>query len=216
MIFVTNFVAYQKKIMSAKEAPVNTEKLFERVTQQSDYKAFEVLFHKYYEYLCNYALKFVPSPQIAEEVVSDVFYKVWKNRERIEIKTSFESYVFKAVKNQSLDFLKSKANAIAYKTESMPVIYDGVTDSPEDQMVIKELDSKIEAAIESLPPQCKMIFKSSRLQGLKYTEIAEKLNISVKTVETQMGRALKHLRQALRSELPSVMALLLLICKAVR
>jgi RNA polymerase sigma-70 factor (ECF subfamily) len=148
----------------------------------------------------------VPSPQIAEEVVSDVFYKVWKNRERIEIKTSFESYVFKAVKNQSLDFLKSKANAIAYKTESMPVIYDGVTESPEEQMVIKELDARIEAAIESLPPQCKTIFKSSRFQGLKYNEIAEKLNISVKTVETQMGRALKHLRHVLRSEMPKAMS----------
>lgn len=176
------------------------EQLFEKVVQADDYKAFELIFNKYYNFLCNYALKFVSSPDVAEEVVSDVFFKVWKNRKKILIKTSFESYLFRAVKNQSLDFLKSKANQNLSLDDISPVYERKLDQTPEDVLVFHELENRIETAIESLPPKCKRIFKSSRFQGLKYAEIAEKFGISVKTVETQMGRALSHLRNAVRKE----------------
>jgi RNA polymerase sigma-70 factor (ECF subfamily) len=176
------------------------EQLFEQVVSTDDYKAFEFIFNKYYNFLCNYALKFVVSPDVAEEVVSDVFYKVWKNRKKIVIKTSFESYLFRAVKNQSLDFLKSKANQNLSLDDVSPVYERKADMTPEDTLMFQELEGGIEDAIESLPPKCKRIFKSSRFQGLKYAEIADKYGISVKTVETQMGRALSHLRNAVRRE----------------
>ena len=172
------------------------EQLFSSVTSSDDYQSFEIIFNKYYNFLCNYALKFVSSPDVAEEVVSDVFFKVWKNRKKIVIKTSFESYLFRAVKNQSLDFLKSKANQNLSLEDVLPVYEKSSGLTPEDILSYKELENKLEESIESLPPKCQRIFKSSRFEGLKYAEIAIKYGISVKTVETQMGRALSHLRKA--------------------
>ncbi|MGD1843488.1 MAG: RNA polymerase sigma-70 factor [Thermonemataceae bacterium] len=180
--------------VATKEKSVKDNELFERIIKYDDERAFQYLFETYYESLCRYALYFVSAPMVAEEVVSDVFLKIWNNRKKIKITFSFNAYVFRAVHNQSLDYLRSKSARQAYNLEEINYSHELPTESPEEQLLFDELHTKIEAAIESLAPQARLIFRMSRDQGLKYREIAAQLQLSIKTVETQMGRALKQLR----------------------
>lgn len=184
--------------MNLKTAPV--EEWFEGLVRRNDFQAFEKLFHHFYKPLFRYALKYVGSPMVAEEVVSDVFFKIWKNRERITIQDSLQAYLFKSVRNQSLDYLKSQAH-LRNNHEEIPLHLENGYANPEEEIIAEELNQQIENAIETLPPQCRVIFRLSRDNGLKYKEIAEKMNLSVKTVETQMGRALKQLRVILKESI---------------
>ncbi|PWJ60007.1 RNA polymerase sigma-70 factor (ECF subfamily) [Dyadobacter jejuensis] len=174
------------------------ESLFGRVVKKGDYYAFRELFTNHYRYLCNYAMRVVETREIAEEVVADVFVKLWKNREQIEVHTSFQAYIYRAVRNQALDYLKLKMHR-QYEKESLDSIQWSMSHadhfSPMDELAFNETYNHIERCIQALPCQCQVIFRLSREEGLRYKDIAEKLNISVKTVETQMSRALKVLRE---------------------
>lgn len=174
---------------------INIDQLFRKVIHENSYKDFETIYKHYYEFLCHYAWKFVNEKELAEEVVSEVFYKLWKNKNKINVKTSFRSYIFIAVRNQAFDYLR-KVKKINY-IEDTEAIRSGMTDrhSPLEEVIFNEIYINLEKAIENLPHQCRMIFRMSRDEGLRYREIAEQLNISIKTVETQMGRALKKLRK---------------------
>ena len=177
---------------------INIDQLFRKVIHENSYKDFETIYKHYYEFLCHYAWKFVNEKELAEEVVSEVFYKLWKNKEKINVKTSFRSYIFIAVRNQAFDYLR-KVKKINY-IEDTEALKSGMTDrhSPLEEVIFKEIYINLEKAIENLPHQCRMIFRMSRDEGLRYREIAEQLDISIKTVETQMGRALKKLRKVVR------------------
>lgn len=175
----------------------SVEDWFARLVKHDDYQAFESIFHHFYKTLCRYALKYVHSPEIAEEVVSDVFFKVWKNRAQISIHTSLQAYLYMSVRNQALDYLKSRTH-LKTKFEELPLHLENGYAAPDEELIAEELDQRIEKAIDTLPPQCQAIFRLSRDKGLKYKEIAEQLNLSIKTVETQMGRALKQLRLLLQ------------------
>lgn len=174
------------------------ENLFGRVVQNGDYFAFRELFTNHYGPLCNYAMRVVATKEIAEEVVADVFVKLWKNREHIEVHTSFQAYIYRAVRNQALDYLKLRVHR-QYEKESLESIQWNMNYadhfSPMDELAFNETFTHIESWIKALPRQCQLIFRMSREDGLRYKDIAEKLNISVKTVETQMSRALKVLRE---------------------
>ena len=174
---------------------INIDQLFRKVIHENSYKDFETIYKHYYEFLCHYAWKFVNEKELAEEVVSEVFYKLWKNKNKINVKTSFRSYIFIAVRNQAFDYLR-KVKKINY-IEDTEALRSGMTDrhSPLEEVIFNEIYINLEKAIENLPHQCRMIFRMSRDEGLRYREIAEQLNISIKTVETQMGRALKKLRK---------------------
>lgn len=155
--------------------------------------AFEQLFHRYYHLLCCRVYNLVHCEQSAEEVVSDVFIKIWKNRTRLSINTKLKYYLNTAVRNQAIDYLRKQNRERSFKTE-IDRDYESNYASPHERVVGEELGEKVEAAIESLPPQGKYIFKLSRDKGMKYREIADMLNISIKTVETHMRRSLIHLR----------------------
>ncbi len=178
--------------------PSQMEVLFKKVVQDGDYIAYRELFTRYYYSLCTYAMRVVAGREVAEEVVADVFVKLWKNREHIEVHTSFEAYIYRAVRNQSLDYLKLKLHRV-YERETLesiqwnPAYADHY--SPMDELVFNEFYDRVENHISNLPRQCQIIFRLSREEGLRYREIAEQLKISIKTVETQMGRALKVLRE---------------------
>jgi RNA polymerase sigma-70 factor (ECF subfamily) len=163
------------------------ENLFGKVVANGDYYAFRELFTHHYRALCNYAMRVVVTREIAEEVVSDVFVKLWKNREQIEVHTSFQAYIYRAVRNQALDYLKLRVHR-QYERESLDSVQWNLSHadhfSPAEEM-----------SINDLPRQCQIIFRLSREEGLRYRDIAERLEISVKTVETQMSRALKVLRE---------------------
>jgi RNA polymerase sigma-70 factor (ECF subfamily) len=174
------------------------EVLFGKVVREGDYTAFRELFTRHYRSLCTYAMRVVVVREIAEEVVSDVFVKLWKNREQIEVHTSFEAYMYRAVRNQALDYLKLRSYRCRER-DSLDSVQWSMAHAdhhtPMEEVVFNEFYDRVEGCISDLPRQCQVIFRLSREEGLRYREIAERLQISVKTVETQMGRALKVLRE---------------------
>ncbi len=167
-----------------------------RVLQQDDYQAFQKLFNKMYSPLCQFCLKFVHIKEVAEEVVSDVFYHIWKNRAQLQV-SSPKAYLFTAVRNRAFDYLRKVKNTTWCNLEEATAKEAESSDS-QQLMIQQEFTGHVEQSIAKLPRQCRLIFELSRDQGLKYREIAVHLNISIKTVETQMGRALKHLRGSLQ------------------
>jgi RNA polymerase sigma-70 factor (family 1) len=171
------------------------ETLFFKVTRDDDYTAFETLFRKMYAPLCHFCYKFVNTYEVAEELVSDVFYTIWKNRKELTV-SSPGAYLFTAVRNRSYDHLRKVKKSILCDLENASHVPSEVSDS-QLQMIESELTQQIDSSIARLPKQCRHIFELSRDYGMKYKDIAATLNISIKTVETQMGRALKHLRKAL-------------------
>ncbi|SHI95394.1 RNA polymerase sigma-70 factor, ECF subfamily [Tangfeifania diversioriginum] len=169
--------------------------LFEKI-KQDDKKAFETLFHRHYGILCHYATHLIKNEAEAEEIAQELFVRLWEKREKIQIDTSLKNYLFRAVKNQCLNYIQHNqiknqyAQKVIHETEAVK------TDESNYPKI--GLLHKIEESINSLPEKRQEIFRLSRQQGLKYREIAEKLNISVKTVETQMGLSIKTLREKLK------------------
>lgn len=157
---------------------------------------FESLFRENYSNLCSYANKFICDVDASEEVVQEVFFKLWNNRESIEISSSIQSYLFRAVRNSSLNLIKHINIREEYKAHKEREIAHEEA-SYEDGIVATELENKIRESINQIPPERRKIFIMSRYDGLKYKEIAEKLSISVKTVENQMGKAIKYMRDNL-------------------
>lgn len=161
------------------------------INNQNDY---ELLFRQYYKGLCRYALNWLNDIAEAEEIVQNVFVKLWEKRQNIIMDISVKSYLYKAVYNASLNELKHQ------KVKSQFAIMQQQNEQvqqPLEQSSAKELQQKIEKAIQRLPEQCRLVFKMSRYEELKYREIASVLNISIKTVENQMGKALKLMRENL-------------------
>lgn len=167
--------------------------LFEKI-QKGDIAAFETVFHRYYGFLCLYASRILNDREAAEEIVQDFFVRMWEKKENLSIETSLKSYLFRSVKNQCLNIIQHEKikSKYAEKVRSENIVDD------EDPYVETELARKIEESINSLPEKRREIFRLSREEGLKNREIAEKLNISVKTVETQITLAIRSLREQLK------------------
>lgn len=163
---------------------------------------FEILFNTHYSNLCAYANNFLKDVDAAEEVVQEILFKLWTNRDSITITTSIQSYLFRSVRNASLNLLKHINVREDYKVQHEYEMQNTI--STEDEMIVSELEQKIRSAIDRLPIERKKIFIMSRYDGLKYSEIAEKLNLSVSTIENQMVKALKLLREELIDYLPWV------------
>ncbi|MCD7936068.1 MAG: RNA polymerase sigma-70 factor [Tannerellaceae bacterium] len=163
----------------------------------------EQLFRKYYKGMCLYATHFVQDKSIAENIVQDVFFEVWQHRERVEFEGSVKYYLFRSVYNKSLNYLQSHAYIKQTSLEEIPEKIEGTYEADflpeqEHRLMMEELEAQIEAIIESLPQQCRVIFRMSRVEQLKNREIAEKLNLSVKSVEKHISKALTILRTHLK------------------
>lgn len=175
------------------------EYLFITRMKGGDFGAFEYLFSRYYQPLCNYAVRFVSDIYIAEDVVQDVFEKLWNNRKQLNIKNRINAYLYTAVKNRCLNKIKSN---------SLRTDYLKMTNREEDLLVNpSEIESEefrryLFDCIEKLPPRCKEIFKESRFENEKQEKIAEKNHISIKTVKAQIGKALKYVRECLETAYP--------------
>ncbi len=169
--------------------------------RQGNESAFEMLFKTYYKPLCNYAYSFLNDRDEAEEVVQAAFIGVWDKRHSIEIQTSMKSYLYRMVRNACLNVIKhvkvKKAHA-NYQMAGGEPVHEEVSQS----VLSSELEEKIHSATKTLPEQCRIVFQLSRFEKLKYSEIAEQLDISVKTVENHMGKALKIMRAQLKDYLP--------------
>ena len=164
---------------------------------------FEVLFKAHYSPLCSYANQFIKDLEVSEEVVQEVMLKIWVNRDSLVFTSSIRSYLFRAVRNGCMNVLKHIDIREEYKAASEQETRKSQR-SGEDEMIIIELEQKIRDAIDRLPLERRKVFIMSRYDGLTYSQIAEKLGISVKTVENQMGKALKTLRIELSEYLPWV------------
>ena len=163
-------------------------------TLQGDEKAFEMLFDQTYDMLCHLANAVIKSRMLAEEIVTDVFARLWTKRELLHIKGSGKSYLMVAVRNQALDYRrKYHRDHDMSELDRVSAVASPEAD-PLELAQFDELYQKVQKGIALLPTQCRAVFECSRLEGLKYKEIASKMGISIKTVETQVGRALKHLR----------------------
>jgi len=171
--------------------------LFQRV-KNDDYRAFETIFKNSYRNLCTYSCQFVVCPQLAEEIVDDVFCNLWKNRKRITITSSFQSYLIRSIRNRSMDCLRKLKGKTNYYLEQAERVHCKQAIAS-DKMIYEELCQQIDIAVRGLPEQCRIIFQMSRDQELPYKEIARILNISIKTVDTQIGRALKFIRKSIAS-----------------
>lgn len=161
-----------------------------------DRRAFEQVFRESYRPLTAYAFRFVRELPTAENIVQDVFLKLWQNRHQLVITTSLAHYLFRSVRNHSLNHLdKTKV-----RSEYLKMQINRTEDDEDYSAFYPEIGllDKIETAIRALPTKRQEIFRMAREEGLKYREIADQLNLSVKTVETQMTLALKQLRDALK------------------
>jgi len=163
--------------------------------------AFEMIFRTYYQPLCRYAYSFLQDKEEAEEVVQSTFITVWEKRNSLSIEISFKSYLYRMVRNSCLNVIKHekiKQQHVAHELAVTEVAYESVA----HKVQAAELEIKITEAMKTLPDQCRLVFQLSRFEELKYQEIADQLNISVKTVENHMGKALKLMRVQLRDYLP--------------
>jgi RNA polymerase sigma-70 factor (ECF subfamily) len=170
--------------------------LFDKI-KKVDEKAFEILFHKYYGILCLFATKIIKDDVAAEEIVQDLFVKLWEKKEQLFIETSLKNYLFRSVKNLCLNTIQHNKTKIRYAQMVLSEVESNISEDSSFQEV--DLFVKIEESINSLPEKRQEIFRLSRNDGLKYHEIAQKLNISIKTVETQMSLAIKTLRDKLKN-----------------
>lgn len=174
--------------------------------REGNERIFEEIFRKYYQSLCNYANSILKEMDEAEEVVQNLFLSIWEKRSDLEINISLKSYLYRAVHNHCLNRIKHLKVREEYQQYAVN-FYDASYESVSQTVMKNELETKIEEAIKKLPEQCRLIFRMSRFEELKYHEIAEQLELSPKTVENQIGKALKILRVELAEYLP-----LIIIC----
>ena len=180
----------------------STDQIFDQMKAEQDLlqkishgneKSFTELFDGYYAGLCFYADKFLHDQDEARSIVQQVFVDLWIKRDKLVIQQSLKAYLFTTVKNYALDYLKHKVVETKYLREVQPELVTSDRDLIEEA----ELNARINSAIEALPEKCREIFLLCRFEELRYSEIAQKLGISIKTVEMQMGIALKKLRSKL-------------------
>jgi len=156
---------------------------------------YNLLFNEAYIQLCRYCMKFVNDSTVAEDIVQEQFIYVWENRKKLKHSSSLKAYLFKAVKNRSINFLRKQFPRLSDQRLENNADSDIENNLPSPQEILenKELTAILEKGLESLPPKCRVIFNMKRFAGKTNREISEDLQISIKTVEAQMTIAIKKL-----------------------
>ncbi len=154
--------------------------------------------------MVSYAFNFLKEQEASEEIAQEVFYQLWINRDKTEIKAAISSYLYRAVRNRCINLIKHIDIRENYKAHNQYEI-DKAHEEMSDTLTVSELDSKIRTAIDNMPLQRKKIFLMSRYEEMTYKEIAEKMGLSKKTIENQMGKALQYLREELKDYLPLIL-----------
>lgn len=167
-----------------------------RRIREGDVEVFESLFRSSYVSLVRYAKAVIKDHDSAEEIVQDLFFRLWQDRNRLNIVSSLNGYLFRAVHNRCLHEISHRRIVDKHARETSLQSRENSED-PMDIMRYRDLQSRVARILERLPERCGKIFCMNRFEGLKYAEIAEKLSVSVKTVEANMGRALREFRKEL-------------------
>jgi RNA polymerase sigma-70 factor (family 1) len=173
------------------------ELLIRRAFLSSPEEGCELLFRRYHRVLCNHALRYVYSREVAEDIVSDVFCKFWKNGSFESVTTSYRLYLFRSVRNEAYTHLRTEFRR-GDAQEWFPTPEAGPGLRPDHITQYEETFHRVQQLVESLPPQCRKVFLMSRFEGKRYKEIAEEMGLSVKTVDTHLVKALKLVRSGLR------------------
>ena len=175
--------------------------------REGDIKAFEDVFRRYYSPLCWYAMSITGSMEAAEEIVEELFYGFWRDRERLPLFRSMKSYLYIAVRNQSFQYCEHLEVRNKYREFVLSRKGRTQDSSPQEEIEYQELRHLIDATLARMPERRLRIFRMHRFEGKKYTEIAEEQQISVKTVEAHISKALKILRVELKDYLPFLILL---------
>lgn len=188
-------------------------------SNQTDHLLLDNLFRKYYKILKAFACKYVEDQSIAEDIVQEVFYEIWLRKSMIDLNAYLKPYLFKSVHNKCLNHLNNKytkekisLNQLSTDSYSEPSLKSQESEL-EDSLLYKELESEIRKCIDNLPEQCKKTYLLRHTYGLKNREIAEQLNINIKTVEKHMANALIKIREHLKKLdlLPGIISLIVKI-----
>ena len=174
----------------------------------SDKNFFESVFREYFVALTYYSVKMVNDHDSAKEIVHQVFVNIWEKRESITLDRPLRSYLYTAVHNRSLNYLRDRRRFLPEDIGNIDMNFLPESDD-NDYLDINETESRIAEAISKLPERCAEVFKLSRFENKKYAEIAGMLNLSVKTVEAQMSKALRILREELTDLLTMIIILII-------
>lgn len=172
--------------------------IFQRLTDSPERSLYNYFFNKYYPKLIWFALIYVKQHSLAEEIVSDVMLNIFKKRQKLAESENIEGYIFISVKNQSLKYLRKNKNKIFidnYENEADLLLSSN--ESPEYLYITDEFHQIVRMAINALPPKRKLVFRMIKEEGLKYQDVARLLDLSIKTVETHMGLALKSIHECI-------------------
>ena len=196
--------------------PVNSPSDIIKGLCLGDEDTYIFLFREYYVSLCSYSRRYVGRKDISEEIVSDTFLKLWENRKTIIINNSEKAYLFQAICNNSLNYLrklKAENKIENYFTETTfgnLGFVEGIEEIEEQSLIMENMSRKIEEFVYKLPEQQQKVFRLRRFEGRNTKEVAELMGLSVKTIEMHLSKATLNLRQNLKEYLPSFLLFLLL------
>lgn len=174
-----------------------TEKELKQGLKSGDKNAYNFLYSNYYEWLCNYVFKLCHNYALSEDLVQEVLYKIWVSRDTITINTSLKNYLFKSCHNQFLQNIRKQKQKMDL-LESLR--YDAIYEMHDEELNDNNTRvSQLNSLIEKLPNKCKQVFIKSKFEKKKYKEIAEEMNISIKTVENHISNALTFIRKNFKS-----------------
>lgn len=188
---------------------------FNKKLCEGDTDTYVFLFRKYYIPLCAYSRRYVGRKDVAEEIVSDTFFNIWNNRTNIEIKSTVKGYLFQAVCNNSLNYLRKLKKEDRVDDFFTDTKFENINfavsaeDIPSESMILNEMEETIENAVNLLPTQQQTVFKLKRYEGKKNREIAEEMGLSIKTVEMHLSKAMVTLRTNLKEYLPEFLFFML-------
>lgn len=163
------------------------------------YRLFQETFYKYYEPLCKYAFTIVKEPHSCEDIVQETFLRVWEKKQNLIGSEELTWYLYTAIRNNCLSFLEKKQKTVLGDFNGQEVI-ETPGERPQPNIKEADYDTLLKNALDNLPPKCREVFVLSRVSNLTYKQISESLGISIKTVENQMGKALKILRAYIRQK----------------
>ncbi len=186
--------------------------------KNGDLEAFKSLYEENFELVLYYITSIVHNKFEADDLTEDLFLNIWEKRESISIKKSFKNYLLSCAHNQTINHLNSKKTQIIKKQQAIDEIEEifsesEIKDMADNHILVCELRKQIHNAIEELPENCRKIFKLSRTYNYTYSQIAEKMNVSVSTVEKQISAALKKLKSELKDFFPFIIIALTSIFK---
>lgn len=181
-----------------KPSMITQEELLLKLFDQDSRKGCEYLFRFYYANLCNHAIRFVYAKDIAEEIVAEVFANFWQKEIFKNINTSYQAYLYQAVRYRAYNYLKFELKRSSVLEIAEPLAEESLP--PDLQLHYSDLTNKVDQLIGQLPPQSRKAFQLNRIEGKKYSEIAEELGVSVSAVERLISRALTKLRNGLKGE----------------